>query len=56
MKVPVATSVRDEADGSKSHSATMALAPLATGEYLIELTASESAGPIRTLIALRVVP
>ena len=56
MQVPVATSARDEADSSKSHSATLSLAPLATGDYLIELTASQSTGPARTLIAFRVVP
>jgi VWFA-related protein len=56
LQVPVPTSVRDEADGSKSHSATLALAPLATGDYLIELNAGQSTGPARTLIAFRVVP
>ena len=56
MQVPVPTSMRDEADGSKSQSATLALAPLATGDYLIELIASQSAGPARTLIAFRVAP
>jgi VWFA-related protein len=56
MQVPVPTSTRDEADGSKSRSATLALAPLATGDYLIELIASQRTGPSRTLIAFRVVP
>jgi len=56
LQVPVPTSMRDEADGSKSRIATLALAPLATGDYLIELTASQSTGPARTLIAFRVVP
>jgi len=56
LQVPVPTSARDEADGSNSHSATLALAPLATGDYLIELIASQSTGPARTLIAFRVVP
>ena len=56
LQVPVPTSARDEADGSKSQSATLALAPLATGDYLIELIASQSTGPARTLIAFRVVP
>ena len=56
LQVPVPTSMRDEADGSKSRSATLALAPLATGDYLIELIASQSTGPARTLIAFRVVP
>ena len=56
MQVPVPTSARDEMDGSKSLNATLALAPLATGDYLIELIASQSAGAARTLIAFRVVP
>jgi len=56
LQVPVPTLARDEADGSNSHSATLALAPLATGDYLIELIASQSTGPARTLIAFRVVP
>jgi hypothetical protein len=56
LQVPVPTSARDEADGSKSHSATLALAPLASGDYLIELNAGQSTGPVRTLIAFRVVP
>ena len=56
MQVPLPTSARDEADGAKSHSATLALAPLATGDYLIELIARQSTGPAHTLIAFRVVP
>jgi VWFA-related protein len=56
LQVPVPTSVRGEADGSTSHSATLALAPLASGDYLIELNAGQSTGPVRTLIAFRVVP
>ena len=56
LQVPVSTSMRDEADGSTSRSATLALAPLAAGDYLIELIASQSTGQTRTLIAFRVVP
>jgi VWFA-related protein len=56
LQVPVPTSTRDEADGSKSRSATLALAPLATGDYLIELVTSQSTAPVHTLIAFRVVP
>jgi hypothetical protein len=50
------TATLDEADGSKWQHATLALAPLATGDYLLELSAAESAGHARTLIAFRVVP
>jgi hypothetical protein len=56
LQVPVATSMRDEADGSRSRNATLALAPLAAGDYLIELSAGLNAGSARTLIAFRVVP
>lgn len=56
LQVPGPTSLRDEANGSKSRSATLALAPLATGDYLIELSASQSTSSARTLIAFQVVP
>jgi len=56
LPVPVPTSVREEADGSKSQSATLTLAPLTTGDYLLELIANQSTGSARTLIAFRVVP
>ncbi len=56
LQVPVATSMREETDGSRSRSATLALAPLAAGDYLIELIASQTTGTARTLIAFRVVP
>jgi hypothetical protein len=56
LPIPVMTATLDEADGSKWRNATLVLAPLATGDYLLELSATESAGQARTLIAFRVVP
>jgi VWFA-related protein len=56
LPVPVAVSAIDEADGSHWLSAQTALAPLAPGDYLIEVTASSGGGQQRTLTAFRVVP
>jgi hypothetical protein len=50
--VPVASAMRDDADGSRWASAEVALAPLAPGDYLIEV----SAGSTRTLVPFRLVP
>jgi VWFA-related protein len=52
LNVPVAANVRDQADGSRWQTAQVALAPLAAGDYIIEL-ASEGK---RTLVGFRVVP
>jgi hypothetical protein len=46
----------DEADGSHWLSAQAALAPLAPGDYLIEVTATSGGAQQRTLTAFRVVP
>jgi VWFA-related protein len=56
LTVPVAVSAIDEADGSHWLSAQAALAPLAPGDYLIEVTASSGGTQQRTLTAFRVVP
>jgi VWFA-related protein len=56
LAVPVAVSALDEADGSRWLSAQAALAPLAPGDYLIEVTASSGGAQQRTLTAFRVVP
>ncbi|HVQ11989.1 MAG TPA: hypothetical protein VMS40_00245 [Vicinamibacterales bacterium] len=50
------TSTIDEADGSQWTSAQVTLAPLAPGDYLIELTASAGGSERRTLAAFRVIP
>ena len=52
MPVPVASNTRNDADGSRWATAELALAPLAAGDYVIEVMAD----PTRTLVAFRVVP
>jgi VWFA-related protein len=56
LPVPLATSVSDEPDGSRWLTAQATLAPLAPGDYLIEVTATSGGGQKRTLTAFRVVP
>ena len=51
LAVPVTAAVRDDADGSRWHTAQLALAPLAPGDYIIELTA----GSNKSIAAFRVV-
>lgn len=52
LAVPVTAAVRDDADGSRWHTAQLALAPLAPADYIIELTA----GSNKSIAAFRVVP
>jgi VWFA-related protein len=52
LAIPVTVTIRDEADGSRWRAAEVTLAPLAPGDYLIELTAAGE----RTLSAFRVLP
>src|SRR5688500_9109059 len=52
MNVPVAMSIREDADGTRWRRAEVGLAPLAPGEYIVETRA----GAERTLSAFRVVP
>jgi VWFA-related protein len=52
LGVPVTAAVRDDNDGSRWHTAQLALAPLAPADYVIELTA----GSKKTVAAFRVVP
>ena len=51
LPIPIAASVRDDGDGSRWRTARLALAPLAPGDYVIEL----ASGTERTLLAFRVV-
>jgi VWFA-related protein len=53
LAIPVASAVREDADGSRWQTAQLALAPLAVGDYVIELAGEEHT---RTLVAFRVVP
>ena len=52
LAVPVAAALRDDGDGSRWYTAQLALAPLAPGDYVIEL----AVGDKRMLSAFRVVP
>jgi len=52
MAIPVSVAVRDDPDSSRWQSAEVALAPLAPGDYVVEIVA----GTNRTLAAFRVVP
>jgi hypothetical protein len=63
LNVPVTTAVRDEGDGSRWHTAQLALAPLAPGDYVIEIVRAGTAGKAggaggesRALAAFRIVP
>jgi VWFA-related protein len=52
LAIPLTATIRDEADGSRWRAVELALAPLAPGDYLIELvTAGE-----RTMAPFRVLP
>jgi VWFA-related protein len=52
LSVPVAAALRDDADGSRWQTAQLALAPLAPGDYVIEIANGER----RMLSAFRIVP
>jgi VWFA-related protein len=52
LTVPVAATIRDDADGTRWRRVEITLAPLAPGEYIVET----SGGGERTLTAFRVVP
>ncbi|HMB79785.1 MAG TPA: VWA domain-containing protein, partial [Vicinamibacterales bacterium] len=62
LAVPVTAAVRDDADGSRWATAQLALAPLAMGDYAIEITAGGAGGAgkagveRRMIAAFRVVP
>jgi VWFA-related protein len=52
LAVPVTATLRDDADGSRWQMAQLALAPLAPGDYVIEM----ASGARRMLSAIRVIP
>jgi VWFA-related protein len=52
LSVPVAAAVRIDADGSRWQTAQLALAPLAPGDYVVEI----SSGQDRSIAAFRIVP
>ena len=56
MAIPVAATVRTDPDGMRWISAGLTLAPLAVGDYVVEVTGSAGGDTTKTLVALRVVP
>jgi VWFA-related protein len=52
LNVPLTATIREDADGTRWRRAEITLAPLAPGDYAVEITA----GGERTLAAFRVVP
>jgi len=52
LAVPVTAAVRDDSDGSRWVTAQLALAPLAPGDYAVEITSADK----RMISAFRVVP
>jgi hypothetical protein len=52
LSIPVTAASRDDGDGTRWQTAQVALAPLAAGDYLIEIGPPES----RTLVAFRLTP
>jgi len=52
LNVPVAADLRTDADGTRWLTAQLALAPLAPGDYVVEITRGDQ----RSLTAFRVVP
>jgi VWFA-related protein len=56
LAVPVAVTARDDGDGSSWQSGEITLAPLAPGDYVIEISAESRGESRRTLVPFRVVP
>jgi hypothetical protein len=54
--VPVTASVRTDPDGTRWTSASLALAPLAVGDYVLEVSDEAAGNSVKTLVAFRVVP
>jgi VWFA-related protein len=55
LAVPLTAAVTEDGDGTLWQTAQLAIAPLAPGDYLIEVTASDAPGA-PTLVGFRVVP
>lgn len=58
LPLPIAFTVRDDPDGVRWQTGRLTLAPLAAGDYVIEVAGGGGADtpPARTLIAFRVIP
>ena len=52
LAVPVTAALRDDGDGSRWRTAQLTLAPLAVGDYVIEIASGEQ----RMLSSFRIVP
>ena len=55
LAVPITSSAREDADGSRWQVTQLALAPLAPADYVIEIAESGGSGK-RTLVGFRVIP
>jgi VWFA-related protein len=56
MPLPVNLTSRDDADGSQWQTAELSLAPLAPGDYVVELTLEAAQEQSRTLVPFRIIP
>jgi len=56
LAVPMNVAARDDGDGSKWHAGELVLAPLAPGDYVIEVATGSSGDQTHTLVPFRVVP
>lgn len=56
LPLPMTFTVRDDPDGSRWQAGRLTLAPLAPGDYMIEVTGTDGAAGSRTLVAFRVIP
>jgi hypothetical protein len=52
LPLPVTVAVRDDPDGSRWHTARVSLAPLAPGDYVLEMTT----GSETKLVGFRIIP
>jgi hypothetical protein len=56
LAVPITFTVREDPDGLRWQTGRLMLAPLAAGDYVIEVAGSDGAQDSRTLIAFRLIP
>ena len=56
LAVPVAANARDDGDGSTWQIGELALAPLAPGDYVVEISTDKGGGERRTLVPFRIIP